>query len=87
MSSSVPRYSVIFRKKTFAFSALLFWTCVCAAVYPDRPIRLVVPAAPGGAIDVMGRIVGLKLTGLLGQTIVVHNERGLNPKGDTPAPP
>jgi tripartite-type tricarboxylate transporter receptor subunit TctC len=67
--------------------ALTFCANVYAAAYPDRPIRLVVPAAPGGAIDVVGRIVGLKLTGLLGQTIVVHNERGLNPKGDTPAPP
>jgi tripartite-type tricarboxylate transporter receptor subunit TctC len=71
----------------FAFIALTFWTCVCAAAYPAPPIRLVVPAAPGGAIDVVGHIVGLKLTGLLGQTIVVDNEYGPNPKGDTPAAP
>jgi len=51
---------------------------ICAAAYPERPIRLVVPAAAGGAIDVVGRIVGLKLGEQLGQTIVIDNRGGAN---------
>ena len=58
--------------------ALTFYACIALAAYPDRPIRLVVPAAPGGAIDVVGRIVGLKLTDILGQTIVIDNRAGAN---------
>ena len=51
---------------------------ICAGAYPERPIRLVVPAAAGGAIDVVGRIVGLKLGEQLGQTIVIDNRGGAN---------
>jgi tripartite-type tricarboxylate transporter receptor subunit TctC len=49
-----------------------------AAGYPDRPIRLVVPVAPGGAVDVVGRIIGQKLTVLLGQNVVIDNRAGAN---------
>jgi len=49
-----------------------------AAGYPERPVRLVVPAAPGGAIDIVGRIVGQKLSEVLGQNIVIDNRAGAN---------
>jgi tripartite-type tricarboxylate transporter receptor subunit TctC len=49
-----------------------------AAAYPDRPVRLIVPAAPGGAIDVVGRIVGAKLADVLGQNVVIDNRAGAN---------
>lgn len=48
------------------------------AAYPDRPIRLVVPAAPGGAIDVVGRIVSPRFGEFLGQNIVIDNRTGAN---------
>ncbi len=46
------------------------------ATYPDRPIRLVVPFAAGGALDVVGRIVGQKLTEAWGRQVVIDNRVG-----------
>lgn len=46
--------------------------------YPNRPIRLVVPVAPGGAVDVVGRMVSLKFSTLLGQNLVIDNRAGAN---------
>jgi tripartite-type tricarboxylate transporter receptor subunit TctC len=47
-----------------------------AAEYPDRPIRIVAPYAPGGNIDVTSRIVANKLKDILGQTVLVENKAG-----------
>ena len=46
------------------------------AAYPNRPIRLVLPAAPGGPVDVIGRTVGQGLAETLGQSIVIDNRAG-----------
>jgi len=45
---------------------------------PSRPVRLIVPFPPGGAVDVVGRIVASRLPDRLGQQVVVDNRGGAN---------
>ncbi|PLP98088.1 Bug family tripartite tricarboxylate transporter substrate binding protein [Cupriavidus pauculus] len=47
-----------------------------ADTFPSKPIQLVIPFPPGGATDVIGRLVGKKLGDKLGQTVVVDNRPG-----------
>jgi tripartite-type tricarboxylate transporter receptor subunit TctC len=49
-----------------------------AQTYPDHPIRFVVPTGPGGASDVVARIVGEKIQASLRQPVVVENRAGAN---------
>jgi tripartite-type tricarboxylate transporter receptor subunit TctC len=44
--------------------------------YPNRPITMIVPYPPGGGVDVMGRLVGQRLSLALGQQIVIENRGG-----------
>ena len=46
------------------------------ASFPDRPIRLIVPFAAGGNADIVGRIVGERISSALGQPVVVDNRGG-----------
>lgn len=46
------------------------------STYPNKPIRLIVPWAPGGATDVIARIVGKRLGEELGQPVVIENKAG-----------
>ena len=47
-----------------------------AQQYPSKPIRFVIPFAPGGANDVIGRMVGTKLGEVLGQSMIMDNRGG-----------
>jgi tripartite-type tricarboxylate transporter receptor subunit TctC len=49
---------------------------LCAQSYPNRPIRFVLNMAPGGAVDILGRIVGAKLAERLGQPVIPDNRGG-----------
>ena len=55
---------------------LLAIPALACAQYPNKPIRMIVPFAPGGASDFVGRILQPRLSELLGQQIVVENRPG-----------
>ena len=55
---------------------LAFSTGLMAQAWPAKTVRIVVPFAPGGATDVVGRIVGQKLGELWGQSVVIENRGG-----------
>ncbi len=59
-------------------AAFAYAACASAAdaTYPVRPIRLIVPYAPGGAVDTVGRIMAQDLAPRLGQQIVIDNRAG-----------
>jgi tripartite-type tricarboxylate transporter receptor subunit TctC len=59
-----------------AVTAAAWPQAVAAQTYPTRPIVMVVPYAAGGTFDVMGRIIAVRMSELLGQQIVVENTTG-----------
>jgi len=61
-----------------ALALLALLTPAGAQPYPARPITLIVPFAPGGPADVLGRVIGQKLGEELGQQIVIDNRSGAN---------
>src|SRR5213592_10397 len=67
---SMSRFAVL------AFAAL--FSVASWAQYPVRPIRLIVPIPPGGAPDISARVVGQRLSELVGQPVVVENRPGSN---------
>jgi tripartite-type tricarboxylate transporter receptor subunit TctC len=61
--------------------ALVVGTCcgldrAQAQSFPDRPITLVIPFAPGGSTSIVGRVIADKMSQLLGQSIIVDNRAG-----------
>jgi tripartite-type tricarboxylate transporter receptor subunit TctC len=64
--------------RAFAFiaSALLLAVGSASAQYPNKSIKMIVPYPPGGATDVIGRVLAQRLTGPLGQSVVIDNRGG-----------
>jgi tripartite-type tricarboxylate transporter receptor subunit TctC len=61
---------------TLALALPLLGISAHAQGYPNKPIKIVVPATPGGAIDIIARLVGDKLSVSLGQPVVIENKPG-----------
>src|SRR5262245_42577880 len=59
-----------------AFIGTLLAASASAQPYPNRPIRILVPFAAGGAVDVLTRLLGAKLADGLGQTVIIENRAG-----------
>src|SRR6185436_19168297 len=64
-----------------AFIVMCFMLCGHAASplaqpYPTKPIRMVVPLAPGGGTDIAARVTGQKLAERWGQQVIVDNRAG-----------
>jgi tripartite-type tricarboxylate transporter receptor subunit TctC len=73
----------IFMRPRFAWLAVLagavsFSSAAWAQAYPNKPIKAVVPFAPGSATDQIGRAFAAKMSETLGQTIIVDNKPGVN---------
>jgi tripartite-type tricarboxylate transporter receptor subunit TctC len=61
-----------------ALAILALAAGIASAQYPEKPIRIVVPIPPGGAPDVVARVVGAKLAQQTGQAVIVENRTGSN---------
>ena len=64
--------------RLFVIVALAFGAGAACAQYPSRPIKVVVPIPAGGAPDIAARVVGQKLSELLGKPVVIDNHAGSN---------
>lgn len=59
-----------------AAAALTVAGSLSAQTFPSKPITIIVPASPGGAIDLTARLIGQKLTESTGQSVVIDNKAG-----------
>lgn len=71
------RQVIILRTLLIALS-LTIWSSYASAEYPDRPIRIIVAWPPGGATDIVGRLLADQLSRALDQSVIVENRPGAN---------
>ena len=60
----------------YALALLSAAPAFCADVYPNKPVRVIVPFAPGGTLDLTGRVISQQLSEQLGKNFVVDNRTG-----------
>ncbi|MDO8280861.1 MAG: tripartite tricarboxylate transporter substrate binding protein [Burkholderiaceae bacterium] len=80
-SSTPPAKPAIFRRSTLlraglAACALALAPQAFAQAYPSKAVKLMVPYAPGGAVDMMGRLIAKEMSAINGQPYIVENKGG-----------
>src|SRR5580704_14549622 len=76
MKYVAPRIAVIVLGAALALPLVQHGFAQSADEYPKKPIKIIVPFAPGGSVDLVARIVGQKFTEALGQPNVVETRPG-----------
>src|SRR5690606_42098240 len=71
-----PKMNTILSRTAAATALALLALGGAHAAYPDKPIRLIIPFAPGGGNDLTGRLIGDELGKVLGKPVVVENKGG-----------
>ena len=72
----VRRVTRVWWSTSVLLMAMVVSAPLMAQDYPHKPIKLIIPYPPGGATDVIGRIVALKMSEALGQQLIVDNRAG-----------
>jgi len=73
---TIPRTRKFFARALLALATISFAGAALADDYPSKPIKIIVPYAPGGGADILARLVGQELSGRLKQPVVVENQGG-----------
>ncbi|MEI6160812.1 MAG: tripartite tricarboxylate transporter substrate binding protein [Roseococcus sp.] len=68
----------ITRRAALAGASLLPAAALAQPVWPARPVRIIVPFAPGGSVDTMARAIAARMGERTGQTVTVENRAGAN---------
>src|SRR5712691_1032710 len=80
MMTASPRFirALLFAAAAFAAMGPAHAQTGAAQTYPNKPVRLITTYPPGGASDIMARIIAQKLGESWGQTVIVENKSGAN---------
>ena len=65
-----------FIKSVVVMATALLANAAFAQAFPTKPIKLIIPFAPGGSTDIVGRIMAAKMTPIMGQPVIVENRAG-----------